>query len=113
MTDFEDRLRAADPAATSSYQHPDANAMISRIMTRAPRARRHVLRSFQIRMAGSVALAAALTVGGIAALDGASPSLSSSRWRRRVATAATPGPVEGGGGVFDEPSAHERRHAHL
>ena len=76
MTDFEERLRAADPAATSSYAHPDANAMISRIMTQAPRARRHVLRSFQIRMAGSVALAAALSVGGIAALDGASPSLS-------------------------------------
>jgi len=76
MTDFEERLRAADPAATSSYVHPDANAMISRIMAQAPRARRHVLRSFQLRMAGSVALAAALSVGGIAALDGASPSLA-------------------------------------
>ena len=76
MTDFEERLRAADPAATSSYVHPDANAMIARIMTRAPRARRHVLRSFQLRMAGSLALAAALSVGGIAALDGAAPSLS-------------------------------------
>jgi hypothetical protein len=76
MNEFEDRLRAADPAAANSYQHPDTNAMISRIMTQAPRARRHVLRSFQIRMAGSVALAAALTVGGIAALDGAAPSLA-------------------------------------
>jgi hypothetical protein len=76
MSDFEERLRAADPAASSSYQHPDSNAMISRIMARAPRARRHVLRSFQLRMAGSVALAAALAVGGIAALDGASPSLA-------------------------------------
>jgi hypothetical protein len=76
MNEFEDRLRAADPAAASSYEHPDTNAMISRIMTRAPRARRHVLRSFQLRMAGSVAVAAALTVGGIAALDGAAPSLS-------------------------------------
>jgi hypothetical protein len=76
MNEFEDRLRAADPAAASSYEHPDANAMISRIMTRAPRVRRHVLRSFQLRMAGSVAVAAALTVGGIAALDGAAPSLS-------------------------------------
>ncbi len=76
MNEFEDRLRAADPAAASSYQHPDADAMIARIMTRAPRTRRHVLRSFQLRMAGSVAIAAALTVGGIAALDGAAPSLS-------------------------------------
>ena len=76
MSDFEDRLRAADPAAASNYEHPDTNAMISRIMARAPRARRHVLRSFQLRMAGSVAMAAALTVGGIAALEGAAPSLA-------------------------------------
>jgi hypothetical protein len=76
MSDFEDRLRAADPAAASTYQHPDSNAMISRIMARAPRERRHVLRSFQLRMAGSVAIAAALTVGGIAALEGASPGLA-------------------------------------
>jgi hypothetical protein len=75
MSDFEERLRAADPAATSSYEHPDTNAMISRIMARSPRAR-HVMRSFQLRMAGSVALAAALSIGGIAALDGASPSLA-------------------------------------
>ena len=73
MSDFEDRLRAAE---ASSYQHPDTNAMISRIMARAPRERRHVLRSFQLRMAGSVAVAAALTVGGIAALEGASPGLA-------------------------------------
>ena len=76
MSDFEDRLRAADPAAAISYEHPDTNAMISRIMAQAPRARRHVLRSFQLRMAGSVALAAALTVGGIAALEGAAPSFA-------------------------------------
>jgi hypothetical protein len=76
MNEFENRLRAADPAAANSYQHPDTNAMISRIMAHEPRARRHVLRSFQIRMAGSVALAAALTVGGIAALEGAAPSLA-------------------------------------
>src|ERR1700685_2832722 len=75
MNEFDERLRAADPAAASSYEHPDTNAMISRIMPTAPRARRHVLRSFQLRMAGSVAVAAALTVGGIAALDGAAPSL--------------------------------------
>jgi hypothetical protein len=76
MSDFEDRLRAADPAAASSYEHPDTNAMISRIKAQAPRARRHVLRSFQLRMAGSVAVAAALTVGGIAALEGAAPSFA-------------------------------------
>lgn len=76
MSEFEERLRAADPAAALTYQHPNATAMIARIMARAPRERRHVLRSFQIRMAASVALAAALTVGGIAALEGAAPSLA-------------------------------------
>jgi len=76
MSDFEDRLRAADPAAAITYEHPDSNAMISRIIAQAPRARRHVLRSFQLRMGGSVAVAAALTVGGIAALEGAAPSFA-------------------------------------
>lgn len=76
MSDFEERLRAADPAASSDYVHSDVDAMISRIMARAPRERQHVLRSFQLRMAGSVALAAALTIGGIAALEGAAPSLA-------------------------------------
>lgn len=76
MSDFHDRLRAADPVTSGNYVHPDANAMISRIIARAPRARRHVLRSFQLRMAGSVAIAAALTVWGIAALEGAAPSLA-------------------------------------
>ena len=89
MNEFEDRLRAADPAAASSYEHPDANAMISRIMTRRPAARRHVLRSFQLRMAGSVAVAAALTVGGIAALDGACAVALGVRARGRVDTRAT------------------------
>ena len=94
MTDFEERLRAADPAASSNYVHPDANAMISRIMARAPRARRHVLRSFQLRMAGSVALAAALSIGGIAALDGASPNLAVFALAAPH-SAKTPGPKAG------------------
>ncbi len=75
MSDFDERLRAADPAAGMSYQHPDVNAMISRIEARAPLARRHVLRSFKLRMASAVTMAAVLTVGGIAALDGAGPAL--------------------------------------
>ena len=103
MNEFEDRLRAADPAAAQSYQHPDPDAMISRIMARAPRAHRHVLRSFQLRMAGSVALAAALTVGGIAALDAAAPSLSVFALCPRV---PTPAPV---GRRKHSPSAHRRR----
>jgi hypothetical protein len=75
MSDFDERLRAADPAAGMSYQHPDANAMISRIEARAPLARRRVLRSFQLKMASAVTMAAVISVGGIAILDGAGPAL--------------------------------------
>ena len=75
MSDFDQRLRAADPVAGMSYQHPNADAMISRIEARAPLARRHVLRSFQLKMASAVTMAAVLTVGGIAALEGAVPAL--------------------------------------
>jgi hypothetical protein len=75
MSDFDERLRAADPAAGMSYQHPNADAMISRIEARAPLARRNVLRSFQLKMAGAVTMAAVLTVGGIAVLEGAGPAL--------------------------------------
>jgi len=75
MSDFDERLRAADPVAGMSYQHPNADAMISRIEARAPLARRHVLRSFQLKMASAVTMAAVLTVGGIAVLDGAGPAL--------------------------------------
>ena len=75
MSDFDERLRAADPAAGMSYQHPNVDAMISRIEARAPLARRHVLRSFQLKMASAVTMAAVLTVGGIAVLDGAGPAL--------------------------------------
>ncbi len=75
MSDFDERLRAADPAAGMSYQHPNVDAMISRIEARAPLARRHVLRSFQLKVASAAAMAAVLTVGGIAALEGAGPAL--------------------------------------
>jgi hypothetical protein len=75
MSDFDERLRAADPAAGMSYQHPDTNAMISRIEARAPLARRRVLRSFQLKMASAVTMAAVISVGGIAVLDGAGPAL--------------------------------------
>ena len=71
MSDFDERLRAADPAAGMSYQHPNVDMMISRIEARAPLARRNVLRSFQLKMAGAATMAAVLTVGGIAALEGA------------------------------------------
>jgi hypothetical protein len=75
MSDFNERLRAADPAAGTNYEMRDPNAMMARIMTPPPRVRRHVLRSFQLRMAGAVAMASLLTVGGIAALENAGPAL--------------------------------------
>ncbi|MEO9181112.1 MAG: hypothetical protein ABI298_05635 [Acidimicrobiales bacterium] len=75
MSDFNERLRAADPVAGTNYEMRDANAVMARIMTPSPRVRRHVLRSFQLRMASSVAVASILTVGGIAALENAGPAL--------------------------------------
>ncbi len=75
MSDFGSRLRDADPATGLNYEHPNANAMISRIIATTPRERSHVLRSFQLRMAGAVTMATVLTVGGIAALENAAPTL--------------------------------------
>jgi hypothetical protein len=75
MSDFNERLRAADPVAGTNYEMRDPNAMMARIMTPSPRVRRHALRSFQFRMAGAVAMASLLTVGGIAALENAGPAL--------------------------------------
>ena len=75
MSDFESRLRAADPAAGLTYEHPNTDAMMSKIIASSPRERRHVLRSFQLRMAGAVTMATVLTVGGIAALENAGPAL--------------------------------------
>ena len=75
MSDFESRLRAADPAAGLTYEHPNTNTMISKIIASNPRERRHVLRSFQLRMAGAVTMATVVTVGGIAALENAGPAL--------------------------------------
>ncbi len=75
MSDFNERLRAADPVAGTNYELRDANAVMARIMTPPPRVRRHALRSFQLRMASAVAVASVLTVGGIAALENAGPAL--------------------------------------
>ena len=75
MSDFETRLRVADPAAGLTYEHPNTDAMISRIIASTPRARRNVVRSFQLRMAGAVTMATVLTVAGIAVLENAEPAL--------------------------------------
>lgn len=96
MSDFNERLRAADPVAGTNYELRDPNALMARIMTPPPRVRRHVLRSFQLRMAGAVAMASVLTVGGIAALENAGPSLqifALGASSAHKSTPATPGMV--------------------
>ena len=76
MSDFNERLVAADPVATSPYAHADLSAMTARITAVAPARPRQVLRTFQLRMASAVAMATVVTVGAIAALESAGPSLS-------------------------------------
>jgi hypothetical protein len=113
MSDFEERLRAADPAAGTSYQHPNIDAMISRIELGAPLARRHVLRSFQLRMAGAATLAAVLTVGGIAAIQGAGPALQilalSAAKAAPSSTKGTHAPAAGGFAATQVPASNMMR----
>jgi hypothetical protein len=72
----EDRLRAADPAAGAVYRHGDEAAMLARI-TDTPRvARVGLANGLRLRVGTAAAAAALVTVGGIAALQAASPSLS-------------------------------------
>ena len=75
MSDFQERLSAADPFAGQAYAHHDATAMVSRIIAQHPIARRSALRDFKLRMAGAVTMATLVTFGGIAALDAAVPGL--------------------------------------
>jgi hypothetical protein len=75
MSDFQERLKAADPAAGPPYAHHDGEAMVSRIIAQHPARRRSVLRDFQLKMAGAVTVATLVTVGGIAAMDSAIPGL--------------------------------------
>jgi len=75
MSDFQERLMAADPFAGQEYAHHDGDAMLSRIIAQHPSARRSPLRDFKLRMAGAVTLATLVTFGGIAALDAAVPGL--------------------------------------
>jgi hypothetical protein len=71
MSDFDDRLRTLDPAAGQPYRHPDLEGMITRITSQRVAAPSHVWRRFQLKMAGALAASAVVTVGAIAALQGA------------------------------------------
>ncbi len=90
MSDFHERLVAADPAAGQSYAHHDPEIMVSRIVAQHPVRRRNVLRDFQLKMAGAVTMATVLTVGGIAALDAAVPGLPILALASAHAKATTP-----------------------
>ena len=76
MSDVDDRLTNADPAAALSYEHRDADAMVARIIAQYPRRRTGLLRSFQLKVGAAATVAAALTVGAIAALNGAAPGFA-------------------------------------
>ncbi|HVA70569.1 MAG TPA: hypothetical protein VNF08_04510 [Acidimicrobiales bacterium] len=71
MSDFDDRLRALDPAAGQPYRLPDLEGMITRITSQGVAAPSHVWRRFQVKMASALAASALVTVGAVAALQGA------------------------------------------
>jgi hypothetical protein len=75
MSDFQERLTAADPAAGQAYAHHDDEAMVARIIAQNPVRRRNILRDFQLKVAGAVTVATLVTVGGIAAMESAIPGL--------------------------------------
>jgi hypothetical protein len=75
MSDFQERLVAADPVAGHPYAHHDPEAMFSRIVTQHRVGRDGVLRAFKLKMAGAVTMASLVTAGGIAVLQSAVPGI--------------------------------------
>lgn len=76
MSDFAERLAAADPVAATPYEHADLAAMTSRITAQSRATSRPLLRTFQLRVASAVAVATVVTLGAITALQSAGPSLA-------------------------------------
>lgn len=76
MSNIDERLAALDPAARDPYQPRHLDEMISRIVSASP-APTHVpwWRRLQVRVAGGVVVAGAITAGALALVAG-SPSLS-------------------------------------
>ena len=72
----EVRLVAQDPAAGASYVHADGPAMLSRVMATPRVAKVTFAHGFRLKMGSAAAAAALVTVGGIATLQAAVPSLS-------------------------------------
>lgn len=69
------RLRAVDPAAGVTYEHPDVSAMLARVTARPRVERVSFARGFRLRMASAAAAAALVSVGGIVALEAAPSSI--------------------------------------
>lgn len=69
------RLRAVDPAAGATYEHPDVSAMLARVTARPRVERVSFARGFRLRMASAAAVAALVSVGGIVALEAAPSSI--------------------------------------
>lgn len=105
MSDFDDRLAALDPAVGQPYRHPNLDGLITRITTQRVVARDHVWHRFQLKMAGALAASALLTVGAIAALQGAGtvlPLLSLQSTSHGGTALANPKPVFGVMAVYEE-----------
>jgi hypothetical protein len=105
MSDFADRLTALDPAAGQPYGHPDLDGLITRITSQRVTAPNHVWRRFQLKMAGALAASALLTVGAIAALQGAGtvlPLLALQSTSTAGAPSANPKPFLGTMAVYEQ-----------
>ncbi len=74
MSDVIARLRAADPFVEQPYEHPHLDSVITKI-TRTPPVATSVWRRFQLRLGAAVTGTTLVTVGAIAALQGAGSSL--------------------------------------
>ena len=67
MSDFEsgaaERLRAANPVASATYEHADFNAMMRRIMKQPRRGALTFAKGFRLKMASAVGASALVTAG--------------------------------------------------
>lgn len=92
---IEDRLRAADPAATSSYQHPDFDAMIARV-TATPRVKKvRLADGLRLKIGSAAAAATLVTAGAIGAISSAAPSLSVLALGKSTTPSSASAPISG------------------
>jgi hypothetical protein len=75
MGNIDDRLRAADLVAAHPYQHPNLDAMVSRITSPSTARLEGQWRLFKLRMASAVAVTSLVMAGAITTLQAVGPSL--------------------------------------